>query len=165
MPGLENLAQDPQPAAKRRPGRPAGSVTKKRTATKAAPGDLTKAQLKAKVKTELYAFASMGFEMWEINDPDCAGPWLDSVNTPYGEMQRLEAIIDRMVDIMARNDSVLEFFAKTGVIGEGLMLGQLLMKPIKALIKAHGPGGTGHRRNEEEIASDYQARYPAPALA
>jgi hypothetical protein len=156
------MPQDPAPA-KRGPGRPAGSTTKKRAAP-AVSGELTKAQIKSKVSIELYAFARMFVEMWEIRDPHCAAPWLEVTDTPRGQQERLAAIVDSTVNLLSRNDAVLSFMATSGVIGEALMLGSLLLKPVKTIVKAHGPGGMGHGI-EEGTDDDYSARYPAPALA
>jgi len=168
LPGLDGLDQDPAPAAARpRRGRPPGSRSKS-TITKSTPRSaagrvLSKTQMKAKVATELYGFASMFAGIWGMRDP-CAAVLAEVVPTPEGDRERLEAIVMRTVDILARNDSVLGALAKSGLIGEIGMLGSLLYPVGKQIWQAHGPNGTGHR-SVEELQDEYVDRYPAPSLA
>jgi hypothetical protein len=119
--------------------------------------------MKAKVATELYGFASMFAGIWGMRDP-CAAVLAEVVPTPEGDRERLEAIVMRTVDILARNDSVLGALAKSGLIGEIGMLGSLLYPVGKQIWQAHGPNGTGHRP-VEELHDEYVDRYPAPSLA
>lgn len=166
LPGMEGLPQDPTPA-KRGPGRPKGSTTKKATprirARSSSGQVMSKAQLKAKVATEVYAFATLFVGMWGLKDP-CAEVMSEEVQIPgHGTEERLAAIVTKVVDIMARNDAVLQFAATSGLIGEVGMLASLLWPVAKQVYSAHGPGGHGHEHEGNDV-TDYD-RYPAPALA
>lgn len=170
--GLENLPQDPKPAGTRRPpGRPRGSKTttapakKGGVAFRAPTGKaMSKDQVKHKVATELYGFASMFVGLLGMKDPDCAGLLTEPVNTPNGEQERLEAIVERTVNLLARSDKVLSGLATTGIIGEIAMLGSLLLPVARQVWQAHGPNGHGHGEKEENL-DDLKARYPAPTIA
>lgn len=159
MPGLENIEQDPTPARRSR----AAAKTAPKKAAGRAPGRPTnKQQLKDKVMTELYAVASMAVGLWGMRDP-CADVMLEQVPVLGGQtVERLEEICRRTVELLARNERVLEAFATAGFLGEATMLGTLLIPIAKRVYSAHGPGGHGHKGDEVEV--DY-GRYPAPALA
>lgn len=163
---LPGMPQDPAPAgAKRGPGRPRGSTTKKTTAKIGIRGSdgraVSKAQLKQQVATELYGFASLFAGMWSLRDPICAGVLTEEVTLPgLGTQERLAAIVDQAVEILARNDKVLTVLAAGGVIGQVGMLASLLMPVAKQVWHSHGPGGDQHGI-ESEV--DYE-KYPAPAL-
>lgn len=167
---LPGMPPDPQPVERRGPGRPRGS----KTATKAAPPKMirdtgtgramSKAQAKAKVATELYGFGSLLVGLWEMRDPECAAPWTEQVDIPGGRQERLAAVVEKVVDIIARNDAALSALATSTMIGEGAILASLLWPPVKTVWRHHGPGGAGHHHGEDG-AEDYAQRYPAPALA
>lgn len=170
LPGTEGLEPDPQPGAARRPpGRPRGSRTnpaKKGIVNRSATTGkaMSKAQLKAHVANELYAFASMFVGLIGMKDPVCTQVLTEDVALPEGGTQeRLAAIVDRTVTLLARSDKALSTLATTGVIGEVVMLGSLLVPVARQVWHAHGPNGIGHK--EEENLDDIQGRYPAPALA
>lgn len=86
----------------------------------------------------------------------------DQVGAPGAEMTRLEAIVDHIVAIIARNGAVLELMAKSGLMIEISMLAGLLAPIGKALWKAHGPNGLGHDPNQ--VGYD-PADYPAFSAA
>jgi hypothetical protein len=169
LPGLNDLDQDPQPAAGRRgPGRPRGSKTApvKKIAHRAPSGKaMSKDQLKRNVAVEMYGFASMFAGILGMKDPDCVSPAFDQVDTPDGQQERLAAIVDRTVNLLARSDKVLSGLATTGIIGEIAMLGSLLIPWGRQVWQAHGPNGHGHKQHEEGNIDDLKAKYPAPALA
>lgn len=165
---LPGMPADPPPVERRGPGRPKGAKTAAKTAPmirSASTGRaMSKAQAKAKVATELYGFASLLVGMWEMRDPECAAPWSEEVTLPAGRQDRLSAVVERVVEIFARNDAVLNAMATTGLIGEIGMLASLLWPAVKTVWQHHGPGGAGHQ-SAEVGAEDYAQRYPAPALA
>lgn len=167
-PFAAELDRDPEPdvAPRRGPGRP------RKTAPATATGNagniavrnekgqiLSKAQKIAKVREEGYFWLSMVAAGWEIRDPECAGVLTESVTIRGKEVERLEAITDRLVGIVAKYDDLLDFLAKSGVIGEAAMLGTLLWPVGKRVLKHHGPTGIGHQTPEESYAD--RAQYPA----
>jgi hypothetical protein len=123
---------------------------------------MTKAQLKRNVAIEMYGFAQMFAGILGMKDPDCIEPLFEKVETPDGTQERLAAIVDRTVNLLARSDKVLSGLATTGIIGEIAMLGGLLLPVAKQVWQAHGPGGHGHKTGENV---DDLAKYPAPAFA
>lgn len=176
MEGLGELDQDPQPAATR---------TRTRRTTKAAPAKaagnrgkiaartssgriMTKAQMTAKVRAELYLWCSAGVAIWDDRDEECASVMFDAVNvpTPDGmvEQERLSAIVDKMVDMIARNDKTLEFLANTGLFGDAGVLLSLLVPIGKRVWKNHGPNGLGHRP-AEIVEQERETLYPAYSAA
>lgn len=166
IPGLE---QDPAPV-RRGPGRPPGTKNTPKPANpkikmRNSSGQvMSKAQLKAKVATEIYGFASMFVGLLGMKDA-CADVFLEEARMPDGSTQeRLAAIVGKTVDILARNDNVLSAMATTGLIGELSMLGALLAPVVKQVWAAHGPGGHGHREELGDVG-EYAHRYPAPSLA
>lgn len=173
LPGMhdEDFPQDPQPA-KRGPGRPrksatpgAPKVTTRRPTTRAARAGrvMTRAQMVDKVSAEMYAFSSMLLVAWEIRDPECASVMYDQVTipTPNGMVadQRLNALIARTVAIIARDEKRLELLAKSGMVGELIGLGALLVPIGKQVWRHHGPGAAGHG-DQTEMGYD-PAQYPA----
>jgi len=171
LPGLDDLAPDPVPTAlrgraprastpaKRGPGRPRG------TGPRTAGGRLmSKDAMRAKVAAELYTYLSLFAAGWELRDPQCAQVLFEPVVLPTDagpvESERLQAIVDRLVAIISRNNAVLETLAKSGVIGELAILGHLMFPIVKAVWQAHGPAGIGHA-TPEEAADAYAQRYPA----
>lgn len=168
LPGLDGLNADPQPVTKRPPGRPRGSGTKaaasSRIAHRAPSGKvLSKAQVMAQVSEEAHAILTMLIGAWGIKDEECAGVWFEGVQTASGVQERLAAVVDRVVALIARSDRLLALAAKGGLFAEIASMGALLMPVFKQVWSAHGPGGHGHAA-PEQIAQDY-ARYPAPSLA
>jgi hypothetical protein len=166
---LPGMPADPQPVTRRPPGRPRGSKTVKKAAPAKIIRDsssgraMSKAQAKAKVATELYGVASLMVGMWEMRDPDCAGVWTDTLELPSGTQERLAAVVERVVDIFARNDAVLSAMATTGILGEVALLGSLIWPALKKAWQHHGPNGVGHGGGEE-AGMDYARQYPAPSL-
>lgn len=172
LPGLDDLVQDPAPAprrshhkaramaapAKRAPGRPRG------TGPRTSAGRLmSKAAMQAKVSAELYTYLSVFAAAWELRDPQCASVLFEEVRIPTEggmvEVERLQGIVDRLVAMIARNSTVLETMAKSGIIGEMALLGHLLLPLGRAVWSAHGPTGVGHRAPEGNV-SDNAERYP-----
>ena len=162
---LPDMPPDPAPVAKRGPGRPRGAKTTKPVKMVRDSGGraMSKAQAKDKVATELYGLASLMVGMWEMRDPECAGPWTEEVNLPGGRQERLAAVVGKVVDILARNDSVLNALATTTMLSEGAVLAGLIWPPVRTVWRHHGPGGMGHQPMQE--AEDYARQYPAPEFA
>lgn len=162
------LPDDPAPAdpPRRGPGRPrkatgnAGQIAVRDQTTGQI---MSEASQKAKVKRELYLWLSMVVGAAEIRDPECAGLFLQPVEIPGTKqpVERLEAIVDRLVEIIARHKPTLAFMAKSGPVGDVALLGSLLLPIGRQIWRAHGPNGTGHG---EEPTSDLTGYAPyAPA--
>ncbi len=170
--GLEGLKADPKPAAaKRPPGRPRGS---KNAPAKATPRNIigrstatgktmSRSQMVDAVATEIYAFLTLAVGGWSLRDPECADLWMDDVNVNGRTQERLEAIADQFAAIIGRSDKLLATMAEGGIIVNIGVLTTLLAKPVKAIFKAHGPGGHNHQA-EEGDAPNYD-QFQAPALA
>lgn len=159
----DELPPDPQPGERRR-GRPRGSTSRPKIIARAPSGKvLSRAQMVGMVTTEIHAVLAMAVNVWAFRDPYCAGAFQDTVMTATGEKDRLEAIAEQFADMIGRNDALLATFAKGGVLLNAGMLLNLLAAPVKTVIKAHGPGGHGHKEEEPE-EPDY-AQYNAPAFA
>lgn len=105
--------------------------------------------MQAKVSSEIYAYVSMAAAGWEMRDPECAGVLYEAVTIPGPggpvEVQRLQAITDRIVAMISRNDDLLKKFSESGILGEIAVLGTLLFPIGRALWAHHGPTGTGHQ--------------------
>jgi hypothetical protein len=158
------LERDPEPevAPRRGPGRPrkvagnAGLIPARDESGKI----MSEAQMIAKVRDELHLWLSMAVGAWEFRDPDCAGLFLEKVEIRGRKVERLEAICDRLVSIIARNKTLLATMTKTGVIGEAAALGTLIWPVAKAMMAAHGPNGHQHRADPEQGETD-DLSYPA----
>lgn len=165
--GLDNLPADP-PAktatpARRGPGRPKGSTTKGRIPVRTSTGKIaSRAEMIATVKGQIYVIVAPAAAMWEIRDPECAEVLHEPTAT--GE-DRLEAIVDRIVAMIARNSGVLEFLAKSTLLADAGVLAMLLTPIIKKVWAHHGPMGVGHTTDPEALASDYARNFPAYAPA
>lgn len=163
FPGMEDMEQDPQPAAvKRGPGRPrknaapaAAKPARGRIPSRAGTGRImSKAAMQEKVSTEIYAVVSMMAAGWEFRDPDCAAVVFEPTNDGT---ERLKAITDRITAMVARNPDLLVKFAQTGLLGDILQLIILVFPIAKAVFKAHGPGGTGHGEQVQIDANQFPA--------
>lgn len=165
LPGLDPdpAPKTPRPRSVRNPtGRGPGRPRK----TAGPAGGMTHAQMVEKVSAELYMFAAIGVGGWELRDP-CARVMTEDVivHTPGGPVrqERLAAIIERVVGMLARYPKALQLAAETGILGEALMTAGLIWPILTTVYRAHGPAGEGHGEVERE--RDYAATYPAPALA
>lgn len=166
LPGMP-LDGDPAPAAARRgPGRPRkvtgvpvkSTGNRGRVPARTAKGRIvSKEAMMAKVYADAYTYASLLHAAWDFKDPECAAVWMEPVES-LGGQQRLAALIERLVTIVARNDSMLAAAYNSGIFGEAAIMASLLFPPIKQLWKAHGPNGTGHQDQGEGFDAD---RYPA----
>jgi len=169
---MESLDGDPAPAATRRgPGRPRKTAVKAagnrgQIPTRTSGGRImSKAAMQSKVAGEIYAYVSMAAAGWELRDPECAGILYETVTIPGPggpvQVERLQAIVDRIVAMISRSDDLLKRFADSGILGELAVLGTLMFPLAAGLWKAHGPAGNGHGPAGEGA---YDAdRYPAYA--
>lgn len=168
LPGLE---QDPQPAPEKRgPGRPRGSRTT--TAPKKAAGNrgriavrttkgtiMSKAEKVAKVREDAMTYAELAVAGWELRDPQCAGVWYDRVMLNGREVERIEAFVDKVVTIIARNEKILDYAVTTSWFGEVAAVLHLVYPVGKAIWTAHGPNGAGHQ--DQDGGQVDHDRYPA----
>lgn len=69
----------------------------------------------------------------------------------------IEAVVDRVVTIVARNEKLLTTMAKTGIVGDVIQLLSAILPIATVVWKAHGVGGHGHQPAGEIDAG----RYPA----
>lgn len=169
-PDLVKLDGDPIPGTpvKRGPGRPRKNPDAP-PATRAPRGNqgkiaartptgqiMSEAEMIATVREEIYMWLSMGVGMWEAIDEECASVLLEPVRVPaargMAEVERLEAITDRMVAIIARNKKTLAYLAKTGILKDIFMLGSLLMPVAKTVYKNHAGGGHGKANQDADLA-------------
>lgn len=159
--GLDDLPADPAPAAPKRRGRPPGSGNKNASipARRSNGTIMSQAEMIDAVKGQVMMIVLPLAAAWEMRDPECASVLSEEV-TPKGDT-RLEAIVDRLMVMVARQPSVLAFMAKNTLLLDLGMMSTLLMPIIKQVWKAHGPTGTGHGIDEQEQASAYDRAYPA----
>ena len=132
MPGAHDLDQDVTPPKPRgrprksatapasrgtggRPGRRPGTVT---ITNRSADGKImSEAAMKAKVAGELGMLLALGVAGLEFRDPEMAACIMDPVTVPgYGEVDPVEAFVDKFVNQLARNKKALAYAAK----GEGI---------------------------------------------
>lgn len=118
----------------------------------------SKAEKTAKVRTDILAYLTMLSGAWSVGDP-CGDLMFEQVTYDGIKVQRVEALADAMTAIIARNDAVLDMVAKSGVVADLAKLGALVWPIARAVMKAHGPGGSGHA---ERAPEDFDA-YPAYA--
>lgn len=159
--GLDSLPADPAPAAPKRRGRPPGSGNKNASipARRSNGTIMSQAEMVDAVKGQLMMIVLPLAAMWEMRDPECAAVLSEEV-TPKGDT-RLEAIVDRMMVMVARQPAVLAFMAKNTLLIDLGQLSMLLMPIIKQVWKYHGPTGTGHGIDEQEQAVAYDRDFPA----
>lgn len=165
LPGLE---ADPKPGQRRR-GRPRGSSSavgaKTKILARSSTGKvLSRSAMIGMVATEIHAAMSMLVSVWAFKDPECAGSFQDTVMTPDGEKERIEAIAEQIAAIIGRNDALLATMASGGIVLNIGMLVHLFTGPVKAIVKAHGPGGHGHRNEEGPDDQIDYSQYNAPSL-
>lgn len=158
LPGLEDEAQDPQPRATRVRAPRTRTVAKKTAGRKpsvrtAAGRIMSKAQMVDKVRVEVRLYLDLMQAGWEMRDPICA-----QAATP----EALDTIAERVVNMIARSDAMLEFATKTGILGDIIALIHAVFPIVSTVWAAHRPGGHGHR-SAEEVRGDYQEQYPAYA--
>lgn len=155
LPGLDQLDQDPAPAAtrtraKRTPAKAAGNRGKvpARTATGRI---MSKAQMQAKVRDEVGMYLNLMAGGWEMRDPICA---------QAATQERIDVIADRLTSMIARSDGLLEMATKTGIIGDIVALLSAAFPIAREVWRAHGPGGEGHK-SVEEVQRGYAEQFPA----
>lgn len=167
---LDGLDADPTPRATR--GRPRKTTAKgvgsrgRIPARTAAGRVMSHSAMVAKVSEEVYMYLSLAAAGFELRDPECVASLYEPVTVPGGsgpiEVERLRAIADRLVAMIARNKGLLEMAAKSGILGEIAVMLSLVIPVARTIWQAHGPSGTGHRP-AEEVVGDLNARYPAYA--
>lgn len=154
--GMGGLKADPAPrkSTGRKPtGRPAGRP-RTRTGPRTADGRvMSKAAMVDKVTADLYGAAAL--LPLAVRDP-CVNVLFDPVDDAGTE--RVAAIIDRSVAMMARNTKVLETVAKVGLLADVITMIGLIAPIGVAVWAAHGPGGHGHQ--DVPVGHD-AATYPA----
>jgi hypothetical protein len=117
----------------------------------------------AKVRDELYMWGSLIVGTWSMRDP-CADMMLEPIKIAGGEMERLEAFVDRLSAIIGRNDKLLAMAASTGIVGEIAALATLLYPVAREIVRVHGPGGHGHQiEGQTSDNGSYPAWAGAPA--
>lgn len=123
---------------------------------------MSEAQMRDKVRTDVYAYLVMAAGGWSMVDP-CGDLLFETVTKPpqYAGMERVSAIAEKITDILARNKAVLAFVAKYGIIGDLAALGMLIAPLAKAVYAAHGPGGYGHGDQAVRAEAEDATRYPA----
>lgn len=166
-----DVPADPAPA-QRRPGRQRKETSttqgnRGKVAARTPSGRImSKAAMQSKVAAELYTYLSLFIAAGELRDPECFGMFGDVVTIPSADgpvqVERLQGVVDRMVAIISRNDTVLATMAQSGIIGELAVIGSLLFPVARQFYRAHGPGNRGHV-NEQEAADGYADQYPAYA--
>lgn len=124
---------------------------------------MSKAAQVAKVKEELYLWASLFIGGWELKDPECAAPWFAMTNVGGVQRERLEAFVDRITTMIARNDKWLAVVANSGAIGDAAMLGGLAWPALKVVVKHHGPTGIGHQVEDTDAYADQYPPYRTTA--
>lgn len=158
LPGLEDVAQDPAPTATRtraprKATRAVGNRGKIATRTPAG-RVMSKAAMVAQVRGEVGMYLDLMHAGWEARDPVCAA---------HATRERLDTIADRFTSMIARSDKLLATATKTGILGDIIALLHAVLPIATAVVRAHGPAGTGHE-SVEEIQRDYAAQYP-PTVA
>lgn len=158
--GLENLPADPAPSAPKRRGRPPGSGNKSAVipARRSNGTIMSHAEMIDAVKGQVMMLVLPLATLWEVRDPECSAVLSDEV-TAKGDT-RLEAIVDRLMVMVARQPSVLAFMAKNTLLLDLGMMSTLLAPIIKKVWRHHGPNGTGHGIDEQEQASAYERDFP-----
>lgn len=177
LPGLDDLPHDPEPAPPKRTRRASSSTSSTRTTTsrgrigtRASSGRImSKAQMVDKVTTELHFFLGIGFGVASVKEP-CLEAIFEPMEMPGPngeavEVDRIGVIADRVTAMIARNDKLLKFAAESGIIGDAIVLATALAPVGRAFWQAHGPGGHGHGRREEDAPDVDRYRAYAPAAA
>lgn len=147
----DDFPQDPEPAdmrpakvTSRGPGKIPARTSSGRVASKTS---LVKA-----AEEELRAYLTLAVAGWSMADPDCADLF---------DKERIDLIVTRVVKILARDEKVLVYFTKAGIISDCVALLSALLPVAKAVWKAHGIGGHGHGTREIEDVDHYPA-YTGP---
>ena len=173
LPGMD-LDGDPTPGATRRgPGRPRKTAlappvkaagNRGRISTRSKSGRIvSKDAMIAKVREDVYTYASLLHAAWDFKDPECASVWKEPVES-LGGQERLAALVDRLVGILARNDGMLAAAYSSGIFGEVAVIASIVFPAVKQVWRAHGPGGQGHATDERAFdVGQYPAYSPAAA--
>lgn len=172
MPGAHELDQDATPAkrgpgrprkattatpAKRGPGRPPGTV--KITAARTSGGQvMSVAQMKDAVAGELGMLATLLVGVIEMRDPDMGSAFMEPISMgPLGEVDPIDGMVVRTVNLLARNQKYLAYAAKGGVLTDilGLLyIGGTVARRIAAV--------SAYRRNEQAEREGLDGRdFPA----
>ncbi len=145
---------DADPVPRRRAasstGRAAGRPRTKPGARDAGGRVLSHAAQVDKVRADLTEVLVLGASGIALKD-SCAERLFEEVPR-YGHLSRLEAIIERAVNIVARNPKVLSAAASGGVLVEVAALVGLVAPVLMTVWQHHGPGGVGH--DDEQAAHD-----------
>jgi hypothetical protein len=162
LPGLADLKADPVPrkAAAKATGRPVGRPRTRTGPRTVAGRAMTQAEKVNKIRADLTSLGVLAASGIELRDP-CAGVMFDVVDDKSGET-RLEAIVERAVNILARNPKVLDRVADMGLLVELGGLASLVIPIGRTVWHFHGPGGMGH---DEEPRERDASLYPARAAA
>lgn len=149
---MENIAvQDPAPGTRR--VRKAATGNRGNIPARTATGRIrSKAETVKNLRDEIEFFLTMGQAGWSLRDEECA-----SSATP----ERIATMADAMASMAARNDKLLNYVAKSGVIGDIVRLLSAAVPIAIAVAKAHGPTGRGHQL--EDVRGDDAFAFPAYA--
>lgn len=165
LPGTSDLGQDPEPGSPRRRTARKATTTRRTTTKRGSIGQRTstgrimsKSAQMAKVRDELYMWGSLIVGTVQLRDP-CADMMFETVKVGGEERERLDAFVERLTSIIARNDRLLTMAASSGIIGEIAALATLLYPVAREVVRVHGPGGHGHRM--EGSADVDPTTYPA----
>lgn len=142
------------PASRAATGRPAG-----RPRTKAGPRAsngrvMSAVAMRAKVEGELYGLMVLASSVFSAKDPCAEIPF--EVNRQG--VTHAEAMASAYTALLARNDKALAFVASSGIMGDVLTAILATAPVVMGIMRAHGPGGTGHGDQEDQIDAN---RYPA----
>jgi hypothetical protein len=139
----------------RRPSAEAGTRTRSTGTTRAS----STAAVRASVQAELHMYLELLAGAWALRDPVCAGVLIQPVTVPTAkgvvEMDRTEAIAQRITNILARYPKALTRLSKTGVIGDLVMTANLMWPVAAMVMQHHGPGGLRHEGEPDEDLSRY----------
>jgi hypothetical protein len=158
--GLD-LPPDPvTPRARRgrRPSAEAGTRIRSTGTTRTS----STAALRASVQQELHIYLELAAGAWAMRDPVCAGVLTEPVPVPTAKgvvtMDRTEAIAARITNILARYPKVMGRLSKTGVIGDFLMIVNLVWPVAVTVMQHHGPGSAGHEGEPDEDLNRYTSQ-------
>lgn len=141
---------------KRRPGRPPGSGS---IAARDAGGKIMSVQqMKDEVAGELGMLLTLGVAGLELRDPDMASAFLEPVSLGrLGEVDPIEGFVDRVVNLLARNQKALAYAAKGGIITD------IGVAAYIALTVARRCGQVSSYRREQERGGLSDDQFPAYA--
>jgi hypothetical protein len=141
----DQLPLDPPPA-RRAAGRPRKAAAKrapaKRTGTRGqiavrTPSGtiMSKTQMQTKVRGEIEMYLNLAAAGWSLRDPICASS---------ASEERIAKMADALVAMISRDDKLLAYAAKSGILGDIAMFCNAAWPIAKEVYRHHGPGGDGH---------------------